>query len=156
MGPQEIHWSAKEYVFHKKSVDWYWYFGLVVVCLIAFSVYTKNFLFSFVIAIGAFTMLLYATKIPNTVSYTATSRGIKTGKIQYPYSTLDSFWIDIPKEDGGEKILLLRSQKISMPMIIIPLGDANIDELHVFLSNFLDEKESSLPLGQVFMNLMGF
>ncbi|MFA5830329.1 MAG: hypothetical protein WC878_00700 [Candidatus Paceibacterota bacterium] len=156
MGQQEIHWRAKEYVFHKKSVDWYWYFGLVVVCLIAFSIYVDNILFAFVVGIGAFTMILNATKIPDTVNYTATSRGIKTGKIQYPYSTLDSFWLNIPKEESGEKILLLRSQKISMPMIVIPLGDADIDELHGFLLNFLEEKESSLPLGQIFMNLIGF
>jgi hypothetical protein len=78
------------------------------------------------------------------------------GKTQYPYSELASFWVSLPKKAGEETILLLRSQKMSVPLFVVPLGDADINQLHDFLLNFLEEKEDRLPLGQVFMNFVGF
>ena len=156
METEEIHWRAEEFVYHKKSVDWYWYFGLVVVSLIAFALYASNTLFAFVIGIGAFTILLYAAKKPETIEYVATKRFIKAGKDLYPYSEIASFWIPTPKKETEEKIILIRSQKVSSPLIVLPLGDADIDELHDFLKNFIDEREDQLPIGQVFMNIIGF
>ncbi|MCX6735632.1 MAG: hypothetical protein NTZ13_00945 [Candidatus Parcubacteria bacterium] len=156
METEEIHWWAEEFVYHKKSVDWYWYFGLVVVILISFALYASNTLFAFVIGIGAFTILLYAAKKPETIEYVATKRSIKAGKDLYPYSEIASFWIPTPKKETEEKIILIRSQKVSSPLIVLPLGDADIDELHDFLKNFIEEREDQLPIGQVFMNIIGF
>ncbi len=156
MEKEEIRWRAEEFVYHKKSVDWYWYFGLIVVCLIAFALYVGNTLFAFVIGIGAFTILLYAAKKPETVDYIATKRAIRAGKELYPYSEIASFWIPTQKKETDEKILLIRSQRISAPLTVLPLGDADIDELHDFLTNFIEEKEDSIPVGQLFMNLAGF
>ncbi len=156
MEKDKIVWLAEEYLYHKKTADWYWYFGIITLCLIAFSFYVHNILFAFVIGIGSFTMILYATKVPEIIEHKATSREIIAGKTQYPYSSLASFWISLPKKEGGEKILLLHSQKTTMPLFVIPLGDANIEELHEFLLNFIEEKEEELPLGQIFMNIVGF
>ncbi|TRZ52280.1 hypothetical protein D4R99_02980 [bacterium] len=156
MEKDKITWQAKEFLYYKKTTDWYWYFGTIVIGLMAFSFYVHDILFIFVIGIGAFTMLLYATKVPETINYQATSQGIIAGKTQYPYSSLVSFWIPPQTKEGEEKILLLHSQKTTMPLFIIPLGNANREELRDFLFNFIDEKREDLPLGQIFMNWVGF
>jgi len=156
MEQEKITWRAKEYLYHKKTADWYWYFGFIAVCLIAFSLYVHNILFTFVICIGAFTMILYAIKVPEMVEYKATPRGIIAGKTEYPYSSLVSFWIFLPKKEGEEKLLLLHSVKTTMPLFVIPLGNADLQELHDFLTHFIDEKEEELPIGQIFMNMVGF
>ncbi len=151
-----ITWQAPEYPFYKKSVDWYWWFGLVTVGLIALAIYLDNVLFAFVIAIGAFALLLYAIRPPRTLEYEATTRGIKADKKLYPYQTIDSFWIKDGGNETAEKTILLQSQKKFMPLLVFPLGNANIDELRQFLLDFMEEQELHEPLGQAIMEWLGF
>jgi hypothetical protein len=149
-------WQAPEYPFHKKDVDWYWWFGLATIGLIALAIYLNNILFAFVIGIGAFALLLYAIRPPRILDYEATTRGIRIEKKLYPYQTIDHFWFKDNVDEKTEQVILLRSQKKLMPILAIPLGNANIDELHHFLLDFMEEQEIREPLGQKVMEQLGF
>jgi hypothetical protein len=151
-----IRWQAPEYPFHKKNVDWYWWFGLITIGLIALAIYLNNILFAFVIGIGAFASLLFAVRPPRTLDYEANTRGIRAEKKLYPYQTLSHFWIHDQAGENTEKVLLLESKKHMMPLLILPLGNANIDELRHFLLDFMEEREIHEPLGQKIMEWLGF
>lgn len=153
---KEFKWTAPEYIFHEKSADWYWWVGVIAVFLIAISIYYGNWLFVAVVIIGAFSMFLYAMRPPRTIEYSATTRGIKTDHQMYPYQTIEHFFISEHQNKEKEVLLLLKMRKAMDPLIIIPLGDAPIDELEEFLLNFIDEQEIGRPLGQMFMEMIGF
>lgn len=158
MDPQEhvFRWQALEYPFHKKSVDWYWWFGLITIGLVALAFSLNNILFAFVIGIGAFALLLYAIRPPRMLDYEATARGIKVEKKLYSYQTISHFWIQDQGKEDSEKVVLLESRKKLMPLLVIPLGNANIDELHHFLLDFMEEQEIHEPLSQKIMEWLGF
>ena len=149
-------WQAPEYPFRKKSVDWYWWFALATGGLIALAIYLNNILFVFVIAIGAFSTLLYAVKPPRMIDHEATARGIRIEKRLYPYKTIDHFWIKDDGDENSEKVLLLQSEKKLIPLIAIPLENVNIDELRHFLLDFMEEQEIQEPFGQKVMEWLGF
>lgn len=149
-------WQAPEYSFREKNVDWYWWFALATIGLIAIAIYLQNILFAFVIGIGAFALLLYAIKPPRMLDYEATTRGIRVEKKLYPYQTIDHFWIKDDGNEKAEKVILLQSQKKLMPLMALPLGNANIDELRHFLLDFMEEQEIHEPFGQKLMEWLGF
>jgi hypothetical protein len=153
---KEIKWTAPEYIFHEKSADWYWWVGTVAVFLIAISVYYGNWLFVAVIIIGGFSMVLYATRPPRIIEYSATIRGIKTDHQTYPYQSIEHFYISEHRNKEKEVLLLIKLRKTMEPLIILPLGDAPIDEIEDFLLNFIDEQEIGRPIGQTFMELIRF
>lgn len=153
---KEIRWKAEEYVYHKKSVDWYWYFGLAVIILIGSSFYLHNILFTFIIAIGAFIMSIYANKHPRELEYIANKRGISFDNDFYDYQDIQFFHIVDNKKQSEEKLLLLQLRKVVSSIIIIPLGNEDIDKTKTFLLDFIEEKEIPLPFAHLFGNLIGF
>lgn len=128
----------------------------MTVGLVALAFYLNNILFAFVIVIGAFALLLYAIRPPRTLDYEASTRGIRIESKLYPYQTLGRFWIKDNGDEKAEKVLLLESQKKMMPLMALPLGNANIDELRHFLLDFIEEQEIYEPLGQRVMEWLGF
>ena len=153
---KEIHWNAYEYIYRKKSVDWYWYFGLVVVILIASAFWLQNMLFAFIVAIGAFIMVLYANKHPRELEYVANKNSISFDDVSYPYNDILCFCIINDRKKAAEKILLLRLKKETSLLVNIPLGNADLDELRTFLLGFIEEKEIAIPFGYTFMDIIGF
>ena len=57
----------------------------------------------------------------------------------YPYSTLDSFWVADDEEHNPK--LLVKSQKTLMPLISIPLGEADPEIIHNYLIQFIDDEQ---------------
>jgi hypothetical protein len=153
---KEIRWKASEYVYHKKSVDWYWYFGLIVLVLIVTSFYLHNILFAFIIAISAFAMIMYANKQPRELEYLANKRGFSFDKDFYDYQDIQFFKIIDNKKQSNEKLLLLQLKKTVSPILVIPLGDEDVDKTRTFLLDFIEEKEISIPFSHLFSDLIGF
>jgi hypothetical protein len=151
-----IRWKANEYIYHEKSIDWYWYFGLIAVILIISAIWLHNTLFAFIIAIGSFTMLIYANKHPRELEYTVDKNGISFDDVSYQYRDILFFYIVNDRKQTEEAVLLLQLKKTVSPIISIPLGNTKLDELQTFLLNFIKEKELPIPFGNILMNIIGF
>ena len=150
----KIEWDAHEYEHKERGSDWFWAVGIVSVSVAIAAVIFGNIIFGILVIIGAFTLSLFANRPPNTLRIVADEKGITRGKIRYPYSTLESFWIDT---EHPHKKIILRSQKMFMPLIIVPLGDSvDVEQLHENLSRFLSEEFHSLPLVERFLEYLGF
>ncbi len=149
-----MEWDAHEYEHKVRSSDWFWAVGIVAVALAIAAIIFKNIILSILILVGAFALTIFAKRPPNSVRVVVDERGIVRGKVFYPYSTLESFWIDT---EHTHKKIILRSEKMLMPLIVVPLNDeVNIDTLHENLSSILKEEFHALPFVEKILEYFGF
>ncbi len=149
-----IEWEAHEYEHKERSSDWFWAVGIISVAIAIVSFILGNVIFGILVIIAAFALSIFANRPPAVVDVSINERGITRGKIHYPYQTLESFWIDT---EHPEKKIILKSQKMLMPLIVIPLGEGvDIDDLHEVLSQFLKEEYHSLPIIEKLLDYLGF
>lgn len=154
MQNDQIMWEAPEYIYREKSREWFISFWIIMAALFAVAVLFKNFLFAGIIVLTAFTVTLYARREPSLLRFEITRVGINTHRTFYPYSFLTAFWID--HLSVGSPKLLLVSSKLLMPMIVIPLGDQDPDEVRNFLNNYMVERELFEPLSHKLLDYFGF
>lgn len=152
--PFRIEWEAHEYEHKERSQDWFWAVGIISVAIAAAAAIFGNIIFGIFILTATFAMALFINHPPKEVRVVVDERGVTRDRILYPYSTLQSFWIDV---DHPHPKILLSSEKVFMPLIIVPLGgEVDLDNLHEVLSQFLQEKPHSLPLVEKIIESLGF
>ncbi|MEX2013553.1 MAG: hypothetical protein WD897_01405 [Parcubacteria group bacterium] len=150
----KIEWDAHEYEHRQRNPDWFWAVGIVSVSVAIASVIFGNIIFGILVLIGAFALSLFANRPPSTLHIVVDEKGVIRGKVRYPYRTLQSFWIDT---EHPHKKIILRSEKLFMPLIIVPLGDSvDVEQLRENLSRFLPEEFHSLPLIERVLEYLGF
>jgi hypothetical protein len=149
-----IEWEAHEYEHKERSSDWFWAVGIVAAGLAITAVIFGNIILGILVLIGAFALSLFINRPPRTTSVVVDDKGVTRDRIHYPYSTLKAFWIDT---DHSHRKILLRSQKLFMPIIIIPLGEeVDLSDLHDALSHFLTEEHHTLPFVEKVLEYLGF
>ena len=150
----KIEWQAAEYEHKERGSDWFWAVGIITFAIAIASIIFGNIIFGVLVLIGAFSLAIFANRPPNVLDMVVDDRGVTREKVHYPYSTLESFWIDV---EHPHKKIILRSNKMLMPLIIIPVGDSvDIDNLHDKLSLFLKEEFHPLPLVERLLEYLGF
>ncbi|HAT68808.1 MAG: hypothetical protein A2481_04305 [Candidatus Yonathbacteria bacterium RIFOXYC2_FULL_47_9] len=159
MNDENIIWSAPAYDQREHSTDWYWAVSIITISLaIAFFI-TGNVLLSLIIIIGMGTLLFHAKQTPGLLEYELSRRGIRAGETLYPWETLESFWIleELNTEKGhvGAKILIT-SKKALVQHIIIPLGEASVDDIHHIIAQMLPEEPQVEPMPDRLMRKLGF
>jgi len=150
---ETILWEAFEYSFQKKSPDWFWALGIITISLSIVALLYNNVLFAIFIILGGGTLVLRVIKKPCPVIFKINENGVVINKDLYPYKTLESFWIT--HEDPEPKILI-KSKKMLLPYLIIPVGDADQDEIQNYLGKHLLEEEHIEPFAHKIMEYLGF
>ena len=150
----KIEWDAHEYEHKERSSDWFWAVGIVSISVAIASVILGNIIFAILVLVSVFALSIFANRPPSTLHVVVDDKGITRGKVRYPYQTLQSFWIDT---DHPHKKIILRSDKLLMPLIIVPLND-EIDEgqLREKLSKVLSEEFHNLPFVERILEYLGF
>ncbi len=153
----EISWTTLEHHHnHEKTHDWYWVFGIIVIALAILFIYFGDYLFSILILLGAFTMLLHSQRDHEEITVSLGTRGVLINDSLFLYKNLESFWVET-EIDGEPHQLLLNSKKVYMPHIIIPLADDLDPELiTTYLLQHLDEEELEESFGHRLMEYLGF
>ena len=148
-------WETSEYEFKEKRKDWYWIVGTVALALIVLAVILQNYLFAFLIAIGAFLMIHLAAKEPLSLPVEISEHGIKVYNEVYTYDTIFNFWITYNKKN--EPLLLLLTDRRVSPVISLTIN-ADIDsmELREYLLNFIEEQEMKQSLTDRIIDIIGF
>lgn len=139
----EIKWEAFEYEYKKKSSDWFWVLWIISGAIIFLSFMYNSILFAILIFFIAFVLSLQATKKPKLLNFEINEKGIITKNKKYLFKELDFYWI--PENTKPPKILL-KSKKTLYPLITIPLGNSNIEEIDNFLKNHLEKNEIEEPV----------
>ena len=151
--PFQLEWDAHEYEHKERSEDWFWAVGIISISVAIASVIFGNVIFGILVIVSVFALALFINRPPETIHVVVNERGITRGNILYPYDTLTSYWLDT--EHPHPKILL-SSQKPFMPIIVVPIGNSNAEELDKVLAQFLPEKYHSLPFVEQVLEYLGF
>jgi hypothetical protein len=153
-GPtHKIIWEAFEYNHTEKGQDWFWAVGIISLAIAVTAVIFQNYLFAVLIIVSAITLSLYATRKPEIVHCEVNTKGIIMHKTMYLYAHLSAFWVE---DQYGETKILVRSEKLLSPLIVVPIEDADHEEVRMFLRRYLPEEEIHEPLGQKVMEYFGF
>ncbi len=150
----KIEWDAHEYEHKERSSDWFWAVGIITVAVALTSIILGNIIFALLIIISAFALILFINRPPETLHIIIDEKGITKGPIRYPFDTLHSFYIDI---DHPHKKILLRSQKMLMPLIVVPLGEkVDIENVETNLLKFIPQEPLVLPFVEQILEYLGF
>lgn len=151
---EPITWHVEEYVHREKSPDWYWAVGVIAVSLSATAVLFGNALFAIVIALSFFALMLYAKRKPIVHQIKIDTRGIEEGRTHYPFSSLESFWVE--DRYGGTAKIILKSKKKLLPYIIIPIAGVDSELVRDHIRRHVREEEHHEPLAKQVMEYLGF
>lgn len=152
-----IHFKTIEYLYWEKGSDWFWALGIITLSGALLAAIFGNFLLAILILLAAFTLAMYAVRKPKTVDVKINRKGVTVGKLFYPYSSLESFWIE---HYGEFSKLLLKSKKMIMPYIIVIIPeepeDLNSEMVMDLLDEYLPQEEHSESVFEKVMERLGF
>ena len=148
-----IEWDAHEYEHKERSADWYWAVGIVVIAIAVTSIIVGDVIFGILVLVGAFALVLYINRPPDTIHIVVDEKGVTRGHTRYPYDALHSFYI---AHERSHPVILLRSKKLLMPLVHIPLGETNLERLHKVLLQYLPEEFFGHHLSEKLLEYFGF
>jgi hypothetical protein len=152
--PFKIEWEAHEYEHKERSPDWFWAVGIISVAVAITSIIFGNVIFGILVIIATFSLALFINREPSITHASLNERGITRGKMHYPYSTLDSYWIDV---EHPHKKILLKSKKLFMPLIIVPISDeVDPEALDDALIQHLPREFHNLSIVEQALEYLGF
>ena len=150
----KLSWQILEYKKKEKTVDWYWAVGIIALSLAIIAFIIGDGLFSIFIIMATAILLAFSNSEPRRFEISLDKRGVSIGKEEHPFATLDEFWVDITEKHAPK--ILLKSKKITMPLIVIPIEDYDHLDIRDFLLQYLPEKVLHEPLSQKIMEKLGF
>ena len=156
MEPQlrAIEWEALEHHHEPKNSDWFWILGILTLSGAVTSLLLKNTLLSIIILLGGAVMAVIAVRPPKTVEYAITPRGVRIESTFYPYTSLEAYCIEEHPIIGHQ--LLIRSQKMFMPLLIFPLPEEHVEEIEDIVAERLPEDQIEEPFANKLLEFFGF
>ncbi len=149
-------WEEHEYVFQEKTNDWYWAVGIIAISITVISIIFGNTLFALLILFGIITLTIFASKKPRLVRFEINKSGIIIEKSLFPYGTLDTFWVEDNTHTGRPSKLFIKSSKVFAPIIAIPLGEMNPEEIRDFLLDHVIEEHHIETFSEKLLEYLGF
>jgi hypothetical protein len=152
--PRSVYWEAPEHTHIEKSSDWYWILGIVAVAGSVASIILGNVLFGIVILLGATVMMLYSRHEPRIIAFEVSGRGVRVENDLYPYSTLESFFLDEDNPNGPQ--LIVKPTKLLSQLLIIPVPEEYLDVIESILAPRLPEEHLEEPFSHQLLEFFGF
>jgi len=160
-GKKIIGWNIPEYDKHQREKSWYKVAIAVFIFLIIcsfFSVqffpsfkisFTPNFLFTAILIIGAFIVMMHDGQEPAEVDFIITDEGLIVGRKFYNYDVVKDFSI-IYKPNQNIKNLYFEFKNVVRPRLSIPLGSMNPLPIRENLLKYLPEdlERTDQPLSE--------
>ncbi len=154
MNANELEWEALEYHHIEKTSDWFWGLALLALTGVGVSIFFGNILFAAVILLGAGTLALFAARPPRMTQFAITDRGVRIGRNLFPYNSLESFWVI--DESHTHPQLLIKSKKLLMPLIVIPIAGERPEDIRQLLLQKLTEEEHHEPLSEKLLQIFHY
>jgi hypothetical protein len=149
-----IYWEAPEHNHIEKSTDWYWAMSIIAVAGAITSITFNNVLFGMVILLAAATIFITGNRKPRTIPFEVTTRGIRIDDDFYAYTTLESWCIDEENPMGPQ--LIVKSKKLLMTLIILPLPEEYIHSVERLIAIKLPQEHLREPLSHKLLEFLGF
>ena len=151
MADEGISWHVDTHEHKERSTDWYWGFGLIALSGAGLSVFFGNYLFAVIILMGAASLGALLLRGPREHRVSVDPRGLSMDGTLYRWDKIDSFWVDDRKVQ-----LLVATQGILHPQLIIPLGDRGRGQnVRTYMKRHAREEEQQAHLGEHVADLFG-
>jgi len=151
---RSITWEAPEHHHVEKGNDWFFALIIIVFALVIVAVLFNNPLFALLIGVSGLSLIISAAKKPSIIPFAVTLRGVRIDDRVYPFSTLESYRIE--EEDIKGPQLLVKSAKLFMPLIVIPIPPDHIDDIDDILKQNLIEEDLEETAVVKILELFGF
>jgi hypothetical protein len=149
-----VSWEAPQHHHVEKGNDWFLALAIIVVALVVMAILFDNVLFALLLGLAGGVLAMSAAKRPAIVPYAVSVRGVKVEDELFPFSTLEAFHID--EEDHRGPQLLIRTNRKSIPLLVLPIPANHIDDIEALLKEKLPEEQIFEPLGLKILELFGF
>jgi hypothetical protein len=149
-----IAWEAFEHHHVEKKNDWFWVAGIIIIATSIASILLGNTLLGIMICTGGTVMLILAARPPKIIQYAVTQRGLRIDEKLYPYTTLEAFYIDEDGQFGPQ--LFVRSEKLFMPLLILPLPEEHLVTIEAIIAERLPEEHIEEPFAHKLLEFFGF
>ena len=153
-GEDLISWEVPEYVKHERSSLWYIIAGVIGFALLILSVFTANYLFSFIIVLVALIVIITAKEDPEKVVVSITDEGIIVGRKFYDFDEFKTFSV-IYKPSQNVKNLYFEFHNFTKQRLSILLEDMNPLPIRELLLQFMQEDldRTDIPLSEMLARL---
>ena len=148
-------WQDYEYPYYPKSAYWMAIFALIVIILLATSIFwLKNYFFSLLILGAAALIYTFANKKPKKITFRINENGIEADHSFFPYKNIKSFWIFYHPPEIKE--ISIKTKALINPEIKIPLGDQDLVQIRHFLLKYLPEEEHEESLLEILLRIIKY
>lgn len=153
-GPSTLSWEAPEYHLQPKTTAWYVGVGVLLALLLFAAFLMRSFLSGVVFALLGLLVLLYSERPPRTARFALSNEGVQVNDRRYPYRELGGFNV---VESPTGPLALVRSRRLVMPLLHIPLGEHAAETIRARLRAYLTEDpELRESLADLLAHRLGF
>ena len=133
-----LSWQAPEFIDHDRNHQWYIAAVVVILGILAYSVYTRDWFFIGVLMVMVAVSFKYLNQKPSINLYAISRIGIFVNDRLYSFDDLHSFWIVY---QPPVKTLNIMSVRKYMPALTIQLDDQDPVIIRSILKKFIPEQE---------------
>lgn len=155
-GKTLLEWEFAEYTQPQRSKAWYFWFLIIVVALLVYSLVTINFLFAVIIIIATIIILMRSKYEPLSINFAIAEGGVKVDGKFYAYELMKDFYLIYKPPEI--KNLYLEFKSLTKPRLIIPLDNQNpLTIREILMKNLtedLDKEEE--PASEAWRKLLKF
>ena len=150
-----VTWEAPEHHhIEGGSGDRYWILGILSISIFVVAILLDSMLFGILIILAASVITLLSFKVPRIIPFAVTTRGVRIDDKLFPYSTLESFFLDDDNPQGPQ--LLIKSKHYFMPLVVIPIPEDGSHEIEKIIEIRLAEEHLEEPLANKILEWLGF
>ncbi len=151
LGQDRFVWEIPAFEKRARGRGWYGGMLLIAVFLVAYAIYTANFLFAFLVLLTALLLLLTGHHEPANVLVQIGDNGLVWNGKLYLFQDMDNF--SIIYQPPQTKVLYLETRHVLTPRLRIPLADQDPLQIRDHLKRYLPE-DADLR-GEHFSDIVG-
>ena len=137
LGQDKFIWETETEAAPPRGKTWYLVAAVIAILLVAYAIWTANFLFAFLVLLLSVVLILVGNEKPRKVLVQVGDVGIVWDGRLHPYRELERF--AIVYQPPVTKIIYLEPRSALRPRLRIPLAEQNPLELREHLSQYLQE-----------------
>jgi len=155
MAEFQIVWDAPEFEYRPKSVSWYWVSIIIAAGIVAFAVWTQNFLLGFFIVVAEILMIVWGNREPRIIEFAIDEHGlIIDGRKFHAFKEFDTWSAEAATEHLTEIFFYFRS-KVRPPLKVLVPTD-RLDAVRTNLKAMLKEVEHEPSVLDAIEKILGF
>lgn len=136
-GQDRFVWEVPTFEKYDRSKGWYVGMALAAVFLVAYAIYTANFLFAFFILLAAILLVVTGHHEPERTLVQIGDNGVVFHDKLYLFQDVDAF--SIIYLPPSVKVLYIETRRLTSPRLRIPLADQDPVALREHLCRYLKE-----------------